>query len=461
MKKSGKFVLATTALLTSQLAWLPAYAQSSQFPSDGSANSFNSSQPQTTKNTAQQTHDLAVSYVNFLTTSLKLSQTQAVGVVGNLMYESGGAQGLNSGWQQNGATQAIGSVSTTATPSPQSGFGIAQWEADRQQALINFAAQGQSVCSTGVNLPGSGHQNLPNSSQLANFGFLLEELQCSPTYSPTVAALQAETTILGAVCAFETLYEKPATDPESAKRLQYANTVAGWVNVTPQTSPSSSSDACANYTAPGAPGPSNPGSTTPPSQKSAAGGSMMLPNPPGSGSNPPGSSSSGQTVSTGTGTGQFYVITNNTGQTQTFAFSANSNAQTGASNDILSLMTLGPGQTGTFVSGPDVPGIRIQTSGPNGQTNPNQALYEDTVETNPMGGGAIVHNPDVSDVAGNVGYDGKVQNITVNDGTRTIGNGTTTGAYQYATQDTDPNSATNPMNMALDPSNTYQIVFSE
>jgi hypothetical protein len=457
MKKSRKFTGTKLALLMSQLVCLSAYAQSNQFPSDGSANSFNSTLPQTVKNSAQQTHDLAVSYVNFMMTSLKLSQTQAVGVVGNLMYESGGAQGLNSGWQQSVGSQTIGSVS--APLSPQSGFGIAQWEGNRQQALINFAANGQSICTIGTSLPGSGRANLPNSSQLANFGFLLEELQCNPSYSPTVTALQSQTTILGAVCAFEKLYEQPATDPESATRLQYANTVAGWVNLTPQTSPASSGDACAYYTVPGSPGSSS--STTPPSQKTTS-SSMMLPsNPPASGPAGSTSTSDGQTISTNTGTGQFYVITNSTGQTQTFAFSANSNAQTGASNDIFALMTLGPGQTATFESGPNVPGIRIQTSGADGQTNPNQALYEDTVETNPMGGGDIVHNPDVSDVAGNVGYDGKVQNITVNDGTRTIGNGTTTGAYQYATQDTDPNQATNPMNMALDPSNTYHIVFSE
>jgi len=430
MKKAGKFIVAKIALMMCQLVCLSAYAQSNPFPSDGSANSFNSDQPQTTQNSAQQTHDLAVSYVSFLVTSLKITQTQAVGVVGNLMYESGGAQGLNSGWQQNGSSQTIGSVALTGDPSPQSGFGIAQWEAGRQQALINFAANGQSVCATATSLPGLGQANLPNSSQRANFGFLLEELQCSPNYSPTVAALQAETTILGAVCVFEKLYEQPATDPESAARLQFANMVAGWVNLPPQSSPTSSGDACAP---PAAAGTTTPATTT----------------------------NSGQTVETGTGTGQFYVVTNNTGQTQTFAFSSNSNAQTGASNNMIALMTLASGQTGTFESGSDVPGIRIQTSGPNGETNPNQALYEDTVEVNPMGGGGIVHNPDVSDVAGNLGYDGKVQNITVNDGTRTIGNGTTTGAYQYATQDTDPNSATNPMNMALDPSNTYYIVFSE
>ncbi len=169
---------------------------------------------------------------------------------------------------------------------------------------------------------------------------------------------------------------------------------------------------------------------------------------------------SSQVVQTGTGTGQYYNVTNNTDRAQTFAFTSGSSNTSGYSGNTNALMTLQPGETGTFESGANVPGIRINTSGANGETNGNEALYEDTVETNPMGSG-IVHNPDVSDVAGNLSYDGKAQKITVNDGTRTIGDGTTTGVYDYATEDTDTNSATNPMNMALDPSNTYNIVFSD
>lgn len=76
-----------------------------------------------------------------------------------------------------------------------------------------------------------------------------------------------------------------------------------------------------------------------------------------------------------------------------------------------------------------------------------------------MGSGRVVHNPDVSAVDGTVGYDGQTERITVSDGTRMIGHGTTTGVYDYDTEDTDPNRETNPMNMALNPATTYDIVF--
>lgn len=167
-----------------------------------------------------------------------------------------------------------------------------------------------------------------------------------------------------------------------------------------------------------------------------------------------------QLVSTGTGNGHYFNVVNNTDRPQTFAFSSNSSNTSGYSNNINATMTLQPGETGTFESGSNVPGIRINSSGPNGETHGNEALYEDTVEQNPMGGG-VVHNPDVSDVAGKSSYDGRPQRIAVSDGTRWIGDGTETGVYDYDVEDKDPNRATNPMNMALDPSNTYTIVFSD
>lgn len=171
-------------------------------------------------------------------------------------------------------------------------------------------------------------------------------------------------------------------------------------------------------------------------------------------------SGSGKVVSTGTGSGHFFNVTNNTDREQTFAFSSNSSNTSGYSNHVNAVMTLKPGETGTFEAGDNVPGIRINTSGPNGETHGNEALFEDTIEQNPMGGG-VVHNPDVSDVAGKLSYDGRPQRITVNDGTRSIGDGTETGVYDYDVEDTDPNRATNPMNMALDPASTYSIVFTD
>jgi len=125
-------------------------------------------------------------------------------------------------------------------------------------------------------------------------------------------------------------------------------------------------------------------------------------------------------------------------------------------------MTLQPGQEGTFTAGNNVPSIRIQTSGPNGETNANQALFEDNITPNPLNPSQIVHSPDVSDVAGTVGYDGKPQSIEFTDGTKSAGDGTTAGIYplNQPNADNNPNSATNPMNMALDPATTYTVTFS-
>lgn len=167
-----------------------------------------------------------------------------------------------------------------------------------------------------------------------------------------------------------------------------------------------------------------------------------------------------QLVSTGTGTGHYFNVTNNTDRAQTFAFSSNSSNTSGYSNNVNAVMTLQPGETGTFEAGDNVPGIRINTSGPNGETHGNEALYEDTIGVNPMDG-RIVHNPDVSNVDGKLSYDGRPQRITVSDGTRSIGDGTETGVYDYDVEDRDPNPATNPMNMALDPATSYSIVFSD
>lgn len=167
-----------------------------------------------------------------------------------------------------------------------------------------------------------------------------------------------------------------------------------------------------------------------------------------------------QLVSTGTGTGHHFNVTNNTDREQTFAFSSNSSNTSGYSNNINAVMTLKPGETGTFEAGDNVPGIRINTSGANGQAHGNETLYEDTIEPNPMGGG-IVHNPDVSNVDGKLSYDGRPQRMTVSDGSRSIGDGTETGVYDYDIEDKDPNRATNPMNMALNPAVSYSIVFSD
>jgi hypothetical protein len=160
-------------------------------------------------------------------------------------------------------------------------------------------------------------------------------------------------------------------------------------------------------------------------------------------------SNTSKIVQTGTGSGQFFNVTNNTGKDQTFVFKSEGR--------VLATMTLKAGQTGTFEAGPNTPGIRIQTSGPNGETNPNQSLYEDHLE---IRDGKVTHNADISNVDGRVGYDGNREYITATNGKRVFGDGTTMGTYDYDIED-QVSGSSNPMQMAWDnESNTYNIVFS-
>lgn len=158
---------------------------------------------------------------------------------------------------------------------------------------------------------------------------------------------------------------------------------------------------------------------------------------------------SDQLHETGTGTGQFFNVTNNTGREQTYVFQSKGVP--------LAVMTLQDGETGTFEAGPNTPEIRITTSDAQGRTNPNQLLFEDHIE---IRDGKVFHNPDFSKVDGILGYDGRPLAVTGNDGIggHVFGDGTTTGSYDYDIEDqvTGP---TNPMSLAQNPSNTYNLVF--
>lgn len=173
------------------------------------------------------------------------------------------------------------------------------------------------------------------------------------------------------------------------------------------------------------------------------------------------SDSGGKVVQTGTGTSEKFNVVNNTSHTETLAFSSDSSKESGYSGNVNAVMTLKPGEKGTFVAG-QVTGERIEASNANGDVHADEALFEDSTETNPMTGQGVVHNPDISDVDGKKDYNGNSINMKLDDNQgKVAGNGTTAGAYMYPTQDTDPNSATNPMNMALDSSRNYTITLTD
>lgn len=266
-KHMNKTWMKTALAAAASLACFSAHGQGVQFPTDGTANSFNSKLAQTEKNTAQQTKNLAISYVTYLKETMKLTPTQAAGLVGNLMYASGGAEGLNSGWQQGRDSATIGPATMTGNVSNYSGSGIAQWQDSRKQGLINFARYGKLPCENSNEKPMllPAEPNMPTSSQVANFGFLLHELTCSAVYKGVLPALKAETTLVGAVCTVEKLYEQPLQSA-SAQRLKFANVVAGWVDLPVAGGAEPSGDVCAK-----------PGGSPPP------GGGGLPPITPGSG----------------------------------------------------------------------------------------------------------------------------------------------------------------------------------
>jgi len=161
----------------------------------------------------------------------------------------------------------------------------------------------------------------------------------------------------------------------------------------------------------------------------------------------------GQLVQTGTGTGHFFNVTNNTHKKdaagnevgQTFVFQSN--------GVVLGKMYLKPGETGTFECGPNTPGIRITTSGANGETNGDQTLFEDNIANG-------IHSADSSYVAGRFGYDGRPLGLKGNDGSggHAFGDGSMIGSYDYDVED-QVIGPTNPMQLGQDTSNTYNLSF--
>ena len=153
-----------------------------------------------------------------------------------------------------------------------------------------------------------------------------------------------------------------------------------------------------------------------------------------------------QVIHTGTGDDKTFNFTNNTGKAQSVTYSVKGQNK--------GTLTLQPGQTGAFVAGSGDEGVRISPSDAQGNTHPDEVLYEDGGAGNGQAAGA--GNPDISKVDGNKDFSGAAMNMTVtlSDGRR-AGDGDTIHAYQYPTDDAAS------MGLAGDPSKTANIVMSD
>ncbi len=160
---------------------------------------------------------------------------------------------------------------------------------------------------------------------------------------------------------------------------------------------------------------------------------------------------SSATVDTGTGTGQSYHVHNDTDRDQYFLYSDSSGHK--------AVTEVKAGQVGTFTGGDNQPGIRIQTCGLNGETRSpaNQALFEAGTQTT---ANDVVNNPDVSDVDGNLSYDGHGTDIEIqNNLGQKVGN-LTGDAYRNWNDDTKTDTS-NPMTMAQTRATQFDITFTD
>lgn len=155
---------------------------------------------------------------------------------------------------------------------------------------------------------------------------------------------------------------------------------------------------------------------------------------------------SSQVMQTGTGTDKTFNYTNDTNREESITYSDKDSKK--------ATMTLEPGETGTFIGGSSDMGVRISPSDAQGNTHPNEVLYEDGGAGNGQASG--VGNPDVSKVDGDADFNGVASNMTVtlSDGS-TAGDGDKIRAYQNSTDDAAA------MGLAGNASKTVNIVQSD
>lgn len=151
-------------------------------------------------------------------------------------------------------------------------------------------------------------------------------------------------------------------------------------------------------------------------------------------------------VDTGTGTDRTFNVTNDTSKTKSFEYETEGNKK--------AVMTLAPGETQAFRAGSKDLGVRIENSDAQGNVKPNEQLFETGGADNGQGVG--VSNDDISNVDGDVDFDGNKEKMTdtLSDGKK-AGDGDAIRPYQNPTDDAAA------MGLAGDSSKTSNIVVSD
>lgn len=151
-------------------------------------------------------------------------------------------------------------------------------------------------------------------------------------------------------------------------------------------------------------------------------------------------------VDTGTGTDRIINMTNNSDRTKSFEYETAGQQK--------AVMTLAPHETEAFRAGSKDLAVRTENSDAQGHVHPNEQLFETGGSDN--GQAAGVSNDDISNVDGNVGFDGKEEKMTdtLSDGKK-AGDGNKIRPYQNPTDDAAA------MGLAGDSSLTSNVVVSD
>ena len=167
----------------------------------GSGGDMNTTEVEKTFTLGSDNSMRAVNLANQMKKDFALTDAQAAGIVGNFMWESGGAH-LPPNMNEGGKT---------GPPAFHGGYGWAQWTGGRQTQFINFAIS-----------KGYINSNQDQATDAANYAFLKYEL--IKTERSTLPAVGKTTTAADAARAFEANFER-AGKPVLDKRIAHANTL--------------------------------------------------------------------------------------------------------------------------------------------------------------------------------------------------------------------------------------------
>lgn len=140
---------------------------------------------------------IASQLISDLKRDFGLTNEQAAGVVGNLMYESGGFNSLQE--------------KTPTVPGSKGGFGYAQWTGDRRKAFERYA----------------NDRGLDQNSYDANYGFMKHELETDPYERRQFNTVKKADTAAEAARLVSQNYLRPGT-PNLSQRQNLATQALGY-----------------------------------------------------------------------------------------------------------------------------------------------------------------------------------------------------------------------------------------